>query len=90
MLDEFENLPAIPGGVQMPAPEVEVVANAEVAPVGESPDEAARRLADEKFAVEAKVRLADFMDRLGMEQEPLIPEKKKRKKIEGPGGSRGG
>ena len=48
MLGEFGNLPAIPGEVQMPAPEVEVIANAEAAPVGESPDEAARRLADEK------------------------------------------
>ena len=32
----------------------------------------ARRLADEKFVFEAKVRIDDFMDRLGLEQETLI------------------
>ena len=72
MLGGSDDAPIIPAELQLPIPGIEIVANLGAIPVGESPDAMARRLADEKFVFEAKVRIDDFMDRLGLEQETLI------------------
>ena len=68
MLGSSEGGSNFPENFQMPADEVEDIANLGVVPVL---DEIAQRLADERLALEAKMRRDNLMYELGMEQKAV-------------------